>query len=117
MQTREATILDAKAFAAQTNALARADAFQRVRESEADQQRARVNALARAASFTNQLPAFEASPSVYTLRSFLQTFSRASANNRKYVMAATNTTDVINLNLEDKIRPDLLDVSVAPTKR
>ncbi|MDB6029526.1 MAG: Band 7 protein [Verrucomicrobiales bacterium] len=112
MQTREARILGAKAYQAQTNALAAAEAFRRLREAEADQQRAQVGALARAASFTNQLPAFNASPSVYSQRAYLQTLARASAGARKYIVATTNTTDVITLNLEDKIRADLLDVTV-----
>ena len=116
-QTREARILGAKAYQIQTNALASAESFKRLREAEAEQQRVQVSALARAASFTNQLPAFKASPSVYAQRAYLQTLARSSANARKYIVATTNTTDVITLNLEDKIRPDLLDITLPAGKK
>ena len=116
IQSREAKILQAQAFQIETNALARAEAFKRLRAAEAEQQRLEVSALARAASFTNQIPAFAAAPSVYAQRGYLQTLARASKDSRKYVLATTNTQDVIIFNLEDKLRPDLLDISV-PTSR
>ena len=34
----------------------------------------------------------------------------------KYIVGPTNTDDVIEINLEDKIRPDLLDVIVPAAK-
>lgn len=115
-QGREAAILQAKAYQFETNALARAQAFKRVRSAEADKQRREVNALANAASFTNQLPAYAASPSVYAQRKYLETLARGSANARKYVLATTNTQFVIQYDLQDKIRTDLLDVQIPPTK-
>jgi hypothetical protein len=68
-----------------------------------------VDALAQAALFTNQIPAFLASPSVYAKRAYLQTFARSVADARKYILLSTNTQDVVILNLEDKIRQDILD--------
>ncbi|MBA4149137.1 MAG: protease modulator HflK [Verrucomicrobia bacterium] len=115
-QAKEAAILNAQAFEFQTNALARAEAFKRVRSAEADKQSREVNALANAALFTNQLPAYAAAPTVYAQRKYLETFARASKNARKYVIATTNTQDVIQFDLQDKIRTDLLDVAVPPTK-
>ncbi len=65
--------------------------------------------------FTNQIPAFEAAPSVYKQRAYFQTFARATANSRKYILLMTNTQDVIVFDLQDKIREDLLNaVSVTP---
>ncbi len=116
-QTREAKILGAKAYRAQTNSLASAESFRRLRDAEAQRERLSASALARAASFTNQVPAYSASPSVYWQRAYLRTMARASAGARKYVIATTNTSDVINLNLEDKIRPDLLDVTLPAAKK
>ncbi len=116
-QAREARILGARAYEIQTNAMARAESFRRLRQADADQQRLQVSALARAASFTNQLPAYQASPSVYAQRAYLQTFARASANARKYIIATTNSTDVITLNLEDKIRPDLGEMMLPSGKK
>ena len=108
-QEREAKILAAEAYRTRTNSLAGAAAFTKLREAEADAQRQEVSAFARAALFTNQIPAFLAAPSVYSTRAYLQTFARASAGSRKYVLATTNTSDVILINLEDKVRADLLD--------
>jgi len=72
--------------------------------------------LARAAAFTNQIPAYNAAPSVYPTRAYLQAFARATANARKYVLLVTNTQDVVQFDLQDKIRQDLLDITVPPAK-
>ena len=73
-------------------------------------------ATARGAQFTNQITAFNASPTVYPQRLFLQTFAEATRHVRKYIVGPTNTDNVIQINLEDKIRPDLLDVTVPTAK-
>ena len=72
--------------------------------------------MARAALFTNQIPAYRASPAVYAQRAYLQVLERAGSGARKIILAATNTEDVILLNLEEKIRPDLLDMSLPAPK-
>ena len=69
-------------------------------------------AFARAALFTNQIPAFEAAPSVYRQRLYEQAFAEATKDARKYVLLVTNTSDVIAFDLQDKIRADLLNLSV-----
>jgi len=107
-QKREADILAAHAYRVQTNALSNAEALHRKFEAEADRARREADAVARAALFTNQMAAFKASPAVYTLRHYLQTLARAGSGARKFILATTNTEDVILLNLEDK---DLLDIS------
>ena len=80
--------------------------------AEATRHRLAVQALARAALFTNQIPAFAAAPSVYRQRAYFQTFAAATANARKYILLVTNTDDVVIFNLEDKIREDLLNLNV-----
>jgi regulator of protease activity HflC (stomatin/prohibitin superfamily) len=117
LQTREAKILSAKAQATQTNSLATALAYRTVRDAEADRDRTKSLALARAASFTNQLPAYRAAPSVYSERAYLQALARNAANTRKYVIGTSNTEDVILFNLEDKVRTDLLDVPLPPAAK
>ncbi len=116
LQTREARILAATAQAAQTNALATARAYRTVREAESERDRTKAFALARAASFTNQIPAYRAAPSVYTERAYVQALARNGGNTRKYVLATSNTEDVILFNLEDKLRTDLLDVQLPAPK-
>jgi len=95
-----------------TNALAGALAFTITNVAAATRHQLAVQALARAALFTNQIPAFAAAPSVYRQRAYFQTFAAATANARKYILLVTNTDDVVIFNLEDKIREDLLNLNV-----
>ena len=107
-QKREANILAAQAHAVRTNALAGAEATVRKRQADAVRQRLEASTLARAALFTNQIPAFQASPSVYSTRAYLQALARGGDAARKVILVTTNTEDVILLDLEEKISPDLL---------
>jgi regulator of protease activity HflC (stomatin/prohibitin superfamily) len=111
-QTKLATILNAKAYAIQTNALAEALAFTTTNVADAAREKMEVTAFAQAALFTNQIPAYLAAPSVYKQRAYFKAFADATAGSRKYVLLVTNTQDVIIFNLEDKIRTDLLNLNV-----
>jgi regulator of protease activity HflC (stomatin/prohibitin superfamily) len=111
-QTKLAVILNAQAEAIRTNALAGARAFTTTNVADALRQRLAVSAYARAALFTNQIPALAAAPSVYRQRAYFQAFADATAGARKYILLVTNTSDVVIFNLEDKIREDLLNLSV-----
>jgi regulator of protease activity HflC (stomatin/prohibitin superfamily) len=117
LQTKQAKILTARADEVRTNALAGARAVTLVNSAQAERVEREIGAVAQAGLFTNQIPAFEAAPSVYAQRAFLQTFARATANARKYVLLTTNTQDVLMFDLQEKIRADILsDVSVPPPK-
>ena len=74
-----------------------------VNKASAERTAREISALAQAALFTNQIPAFEAAPSVYTERAYLQTFARATANARKYILLTTNTHDVLTFDLQESI--------------
>jgi regulator of protease activity HflC (stomatin/prohibitin superfamily) len=111
-QTKLAKILDAEAAAIRTNALADAQAFTVTNVADANRIRQVTSAFARAALFTNQIPAFAAAPTVYPQRLYLKSFAAATRNARKYVLLVTNTSDVIIFDLEDKIRDDLLNLSI-----
>jgi regulator of protease activity HflC (stomatin/prohibitin superfamily) len=113
-QTRIASNLLAQAEAIRTNAMAGAQAFTTTNVAETTRLQAETSAFARAALFTNQIPAFDAAPSVYKQRAYFQVFADATANARKYVLLVTNTQNVLIFNLEDKIRADLLNVNVPP---
>jgi membrane protease subunit HflK len=114
IHTKEANILSARADAIKSTNFAGASAFKTVSQANSENQRRRVETLAQAAQFTNQIPAYLASPSVYAERAYLQTFARSVTNSRVYVILATNTQDVVILDLEDKVRRDLLDTVTAP---
>ena len=71
-------------------------------------------ATAEAERFSHQISAFNAAPSVYTTRSKLETFVEATRGTRKYILSDPDNNDIINLELQDKLRSDLLDVTVDP---
>ena len=107
-QTKFAAILDARADDIKTNALAGASATNMIDVAEANRTKTVIAAYAKAALFTNQIPAYEAAPSIYLQRAYLQTFAKATANARKYVLLTTNTHDVLQFDLQTKIREDIL---------
>ncbi len=115
-QTREAKILTAEGEAAKTNALAAAEA-QKVQDTARSFEVRRVaEAGAIAGQFQHQMAAFEAAPTVYPQRIYLQTYGKAIAKSRKYIVATTNAHEMIQLNLEDKIREDLLNLEIPQKK-
>lgn len=115
-QTREANILKARAYAIRTNALAIAESTRRKLSAAAASTNKIAAALATESLFTNQMAAFKASPEVYAQRSYLQTLAKNSSDARKFVVAVSNANEVIMLNMEDKIRDDLLNITVPPPK-
>jgi regulator of protease activity HflC (stomatin/prohibitin superfamily) len=112
-QQRIALTNAAVAEAIQTNALAGAQAFTDVSQAEAQQQQTELAALARAGLFTNQMAAYAAAPSVYGQRAYFHMFPEVTANARKYILLVTNTYNVLQFDLEDKIREDLLNLNVS----
>jgi membrane protease subunit HflK len=115
---KQAKILSAEADAIKTNALAGAQAFTVTNRAVAESVGVKIAALSRAAAFTNQIPAYNAAPSVYQQRAYYQAFPRATASARKYVLLATNVDEVISFNLEDKSGVDLLGgLTVPPPKK
>ena len=117
LQAKQAKILAAKADEIRTNALAEAQATNLLNQATAQRQAREVGALAQAGLFTNQLPAFAAAPSVYVERAYLNAFTRATANARKYLLLTTNTHDVLTFDLQESVASDLLrDVTVPPPK-
>lgn len=117
LQVREAKILTAQADAIKTNALADAQAALALDRAQAERKAREIGALAQAALFTNQIPAFAAAPAVYTERQYLDTFTRSTTKARKYLLLTTNTQDVLTFDLQDKIREDILNLNVPSPKK
>lgn len=111
-QTRLAAILSAESSAIQTNAIADSTAFTLTNQADARRVQLVSRKFAQAAAFKNQIPAYNAAPSVYQKRLYLQSFDDATLNARKYVLLTTNTTDVIIFDLQDKVRADLENLSI-----
>ncbi|MEW6301975.1 MAG: protease modulator HflK [Verrucomicrobiota bacterium] len=113
LQQREGRILSAQKEAEEIVPRARAAAADRLSRAESYKLMKISDGLAAQGRFPNQVLAYEASPEVYKQRTYLDTLARALQKPRKYLLATTNTSHVINFNLEDQVRFDLLsDVSV-----
>jgi regulator of protease activity HflC (stomatin/prohibitin superfamily) len=112
LQEKEAIIERARMYGLTNVILARAEATNRLRQADAHRIRTIAGTVAQAAQFTNQIKAFREAPEVYSQRAYLAAVASGSANARKVVVTSTNAQDVVTLNLEDKVRPDLLDVVV-----
>lgn len=117
LQEKEAAIRNAEGYAARTRTLAKSQAAKLVREAETYSFKAAANGRSRVTLFTNQLAAFRTAPDIFQYRMYLQALERGMTNSRKYVLATTNTLDVIGLNLEDKLRADLMDIPLPPSGR
>lgn len=113
-QEKAVKILAAQGESAASLPRARADAVKKVAEAESQRIQRVAGLEARAAQFTNQIAAFNAAPAVYPRRLYLETVARATAPVRKLVLGATNTHEIVTLNLEDKLRADLFDVTLPP---
>jgi len=116
-QTKAAKIVAARADEIRTNALAGARATTVVNNARAEAFGREKGAIAQAGLFTKQMPAFEAAPSVYVQRAYLQTFARATANARKYLLLTTNTEDVIQFDLTESVARDILGSVTVPAPK
>jgi regulator of protease activity HflC (stomatin/prohibitin superfamily) len=114
MQQMQTNILGALAYEAERVPSAHAEATNLIAEAWSDQQMKVATARGEAGRFANQVAAFEASPSAYRQRVYLEALAKSIASVRKYVLAATNTEDVVILNLEQKIRQDLATSIILP---
>ena len=93
---------------------ARGDATNLVAQARSDSTNKVALAEAEAGRFGHQLAAFKGAPSVYKTRMKLETFIDATKGSRKYILSNPSNSDIINLELQDKLRSDLLDVTVDP---
>jgi regulator of protease activity HflC (stomatin/prohibitin superfamily) len=117
MQARDATILNARADGIRTNAQAEIQALKLVNGANAQRSQRELGALAQAILFTNQVNAFQSAPAVYAQRAYLQRFSHAVANARKYVLLTTNTQDVLEIDLQESVAQDLLQLTPPQPKK
>jgi len=116
-QKQEAAILKANAHAIETNAMATAEAVKRTNIAIAVSRRLQEISAAQAIAFTNQLAAYRASPEVYKLRAYLDTLTQNATKARKYIMLSSNLSEVIQFNLEENIRPELLESAARALKQ
>jgi len=111
-QQRLGKILAARREAIQTNSLATIEANRITTEASIAGARLIESRRGQNASFTNEYAVFQLAPTIYPRRAKLNAIYRSIKDVRKFVIITTNTTDVINLNLEQKIREDLRDLEI-----
>jgi hypothetical protein len=116
-QIRQAEILKAQAAAIRTNALAGAEAARKRNQADAAAATRVSAARANTSLFTNQMAAFQSSPEVYLQRVYLQALSRYGREARKFILATTNSQEVLMLNMEDKVSDALLRTPLPTPKR
>jgi regulator of protease activity HflC (stomatin/prohibitin superfamily) len=116
-QDVQAKVLSAEGKTNRIVLLAHADGTARIRAAEGAAVRSTTNAAAQGARFANQLAAYRVAPEIYTNRLHLLTVGRALAGTRKYIIGPTNTHNVFQVDLLDKLQPDLLDVNVDANKK
>ncbi len=113
-QERERRIHDARAYAAERVPLAAAEAVRLVAEANGTRTAKLFQAAGLAGQFTNRLAAFRSSPAVYQKRAYLEAVVAGTSSARKYLLTGDNLRQDYWINLEDKLRTDLLDVSIPP---
>jgi len=115
-QEAQARIRQAEGYAVQTRTLAEGQATRTIREAESFKAETLANAEARASQFKSQLVAFKAAPEVYMNRAYLQPWINSATNARLYVVTSTNTHDVYQVDLQDKINVDMSDIPIPGKK-
>ncbi len=108
-QAEEADVFRAEAYREKLIPDAEAGAERTLREAQADAFRMTNLADATAERYLDRLKAYRAAPEVYRMRSYLSVLRRGLEKTRKIVVAALGS-EVFVLDLQQKIRPDLLDV-------
>jgi membrane protease subunit HflK len=115
-QQSAAQVNQALGYAAQATNLALGNAVRLVHEAEAFRAQRVAGAEAQAAQFRNQLLAYQAAPDVYKTRAYLQPLMNNSTNVRFFVNTTTNTHDVFELDLAEKINLGMEDITVPPRR-
>jgi membrane protease subunit HflK len=109
-EEKEAKILEARAHARRVMPLADAEAEKVGHAAEAYKVRRTEISAAESEQFLARLKTQERSPRVFRSRLYLDTLELALAGARKYVVAASPSTEVILFNFEEKLHPDLFDL-------
>lgn len=114
---KEALILEAEGDVEDTLPRAAAEAHRRVNEASAAAATKVEVSQGLADQFEAQRLANNVAPGIFKMRAQLDTLARGYANARKYVIVSTNAHRVMQIDLQDKIREDILDTVIdSPNK-
>lgn len=117
VEEKEATILRARADANRVLPLAEADATRVGAEAVAYVVQRTAVAAAESERFERRLESYRRAPAVYPTRLYLAAVRDGLRPARKVIVATAPGTEVIQLNLEEKLMPDLLDFGPRAPRR
>ncbi len=103
-------ILRSEQYSIRRRPEARAESFRMRAEAEMYELGRVSMAKAEGERFLSQLTAYRAAPELYPLRAFLDLMESEGNEVRKYIIGMPQAAQVLILNLEEKLRPDLLDL-------
>lgn len=107
-EERSTMKLQAEADAAQTVNLSAGTRAQAVADARAYQIQMSEVPMAEAELFTAQLELYRQAPRVFLLRSYLEALQQVPPETRKYLTTSGTYKQILELNLEEKLRPDML---------
>ena len=115
-EQKTTTVLQAETYRDKT--LIEAEANAKARRAEAEAYLATKTTVAKEESkrFNEQLSAYNAMPSMFKLRTFLDFLEKDCKDMRKFVITTKTDSDVFQFNFEAKERLDLIDTDVTKLK-
>lgn len=112
LEEQHEEVLKAQREAASLRTTADTGALVRVNAANAYRNERTQVAAAEGEQFEKQLIAYKAAPRLYVLYTFLDMLENEGNAARKYVVALDKSQEVFVINLEKKLRPDLLDLDL-----
>jgi membrane protease subunit HflK len=113
-EEKESEIHKAEAYKARVLPQAEADALRLKLEAEAYRDEKTKISKAEISRFKKRLPGYRAMPEMYMLNSMMDFLERDCSNVRKYIVPDDTQHDVYIINLEEKQKLDLLDLTNQP---
>lgn len=117
LEQKEASILTARAAAGKTVTLAAADSTKATFEADAYRARRAVISAAEADRFLTQVQTAKKSPRVFRANLYLNALEDSLEDARKFVIPAGIPSEVVQINYEEKLRPELFDLGPQPGKK
>jgi regulator of protease activity HflC (stomatin/prohibitin superfamily) len=114
LEEKEAAILEARAYTNGVLPLARADAEAELDTARSFKTRRIALAEAEAYRFEQRLKGYGKSPGVFRTDLYLRTLSEALTDARKYIISAVPSSEVIQFDFGEKLKPDLFDLGPSP---
>jgi HflK protein len=117
LQQNEAVRQEAKGYALRVVTEAQAEAVKQVNDFQSYSNRVVAAARAQAGQFTNRMAAYRAAPSVFMERAYLETLASGTTNSDKFINTINNKDDLYLMNLEQRVRSDLIEGLEIPPAR